>query len=69
RQVAGLLELGKKFGDGALQTAATAALCANVHSYAYVRQWLASGRTALGSEPASSGAGDHENVRGSAYYH
>lgn len=69
RQVAGLLELGKKFGDGALQTAATAALCANVHSYAYVRQWLASGRTALGSDPASSGAGDHENVRGSAYYH
>ena len=69
RQVAGLLELGKKFGDGALQTAATAALCANVHSYAYVRQWLASGRTALCSEPANSGAGDHENVRGSAYYH
>jgi hypothetical protein len=52
-----------------LQTAATEALCANVHSYAYVRQWLASGRTALCSEPASSGAGDHENVRGSAYYH
>jgi hypothetical protein len=67
--VAGLLALGKKFGAAALQTAATAALCANVHSYAYVRQWLASGRTALSSEPASSGSGDHENVRGSAYYH
>ena len=47
RQVAGLLSLGEKYGADALQTAATAALCANVHSYAYVRQWLSSGRTAL----------------------
>jgi hypothetical protein len=67
--VTGLIALGEKFGVEALQTAATAALCANVHSYAYVRQWLASGRMALGGEPASSGSGDHENVRGSAYYH
>jgi transposase len=69
RQVAGLLALGKKFSVDALQMAATAALCANVHSYAYVRQWLASGRTAPTSEPASSGGGLHENVRGPAYYH
>ena len=69
RQVAGLLALGKKFNIDALQTAATAALCANVHSYAYVRQWLASGRTLPTSEPASSGGGLHENVRGPAYYH
>lgn len=69
RQVAGLFALGKKYGADALQTAATAALCANVHSYAYVRQWLTSGQTALTSEPTSSGAGLHENVRGPAYYH
>ena len=69
RQVAGLIALGEKFGAEALQTAATAALSANVHSYAYVREWLASGRTILTSEPASSGVGYHENVRGPAYYH
>jgi len=69
RQVAGLLSLGEKYGADALQTAATAALCANVRSYAYVRQWLSSGRTALSSEQAPSGAGHHENVRGPAYYH
>ena len=69
RQVAGLLSLGEKYGTDALQTAATAALRANVRSYAYVRQWLASGRAALSSEPANSGAGHHENVRGPAYYH
>jgi hypothetical protein len=69
RQVAGLIALGEKFGAEALQTAAVAALSANVHSYAYVREWLASGRTILASEPAGSGAGYHENVRGPAYYH
>jgi transposase len=68
RQVAGLIALGKKYGADALQMAATAALSANVHSYAYVRQWLASGRT-LPSKPASTSAGLHENVRGSGYYH
>jgi transposase len=69
RQVAGLLALGEKYGADTLQTAATAALTANVHSYAYVRQWLASGRKVLASDPVSSGAGLHENVRGPAYYH
>ena len=69
RQVAGLLALGEKYGADPLQTAATAALTANVHSYAYVRQWLASGRKALAGAPASSGAGLHENVRGPAHYH
>lgn len=69
RQVAGLLALGEKYGADPLQTAATAALTANVHSYAYVRQWLSSGRKALAGAPASSGAGLHENVRGPAYYH
>jgi hypothetical protein len=69
RQVAGLIALGEKFGADALQTAVTAALSANVHSYAYVRQWLASGRKAFIEEPASPRAGLHQNVRGSAYYH
>jgi len=67
--VAGLIALGEKFGADALQTAVIAALSANVHSYAYVRQWLASGRKAFIEEPASSRAGPHQNVRGSAYYH
>jgi hypothetical protein len=67
--VAGLLAFGEKYGADALEMAATAALTANVHSYAYVRQWLASGRKVLISDPASSGAGLHENVRGPAYYH
>ena len=59
RQVAGLIAPGEKFGAEALRTAAAAALSANVHSHAYVREWLASGRTILTSEPASSGAGYH----------
>jgi hypothetical protein len=67
--VAGLIALGEKFGTDAPQTAATAALSANVFSYAYVREWLASGRKSLASEPAGSGGGYHENVRGPAYYH
>jgi hypothetical protein len=57
--VAGLIAPGEKFGAEALRTAAAAALSANVHSHAYVREWLASGRTILTSEPASSGAGYH----------
>ena len=69
RQVAGLIALGEKFGADALRTAVIAALSANVHSYAYVRQWLASGRKAFIEEPASPRAGPHQNVRGSAYYH
>jgi transposase len=69
RQVAGLIALGKTFGADALQTAAAAALSANVQSYAYVRQWLAGGRMAVITEPASPGAGLHQNVRGSTYYH
>ena len=69
RQVAGLIALGEKFGADALRTAVIAALSANVLSYAYVRQWLASGRKAFIEEPASPRAGPHQNVRGSAYYH
>jgi transposase len=69
RQVTGVIALGEKYGADALQTAVIAALSANVHSYAYVRQWLASGRKAFAGEPASPRAGPHQNVRGSAYYH
>jgi hypothetical protein len=69
RQVAGLIALGKTFGTHALEAAATAALTANVQSYAYVRQWLVSGRTARVREPDGPGAGLHQNLRGSAYYH
>jgi transposase len=69
RQVAGLIALGEKHGADALQMAATAALSANVHSYAYVRALLASGRTGLPCATAASGAGLHENLRGPAYYH
>lgn len=69
RQVAGLIALGKTFGADALEAAATAALTANVQSYAYVRQWLVNGRTAFVREPAGPGAGLHQNLRGSAYYH
>jgi transposase len=69
RHVAGLIALGEKHGADALQSAATAALSANVHSYAYVRALLASGRTGLPCEGAASGAGLHENLRGPAYYH
>jgi hypothetical protein len=69
RQVAGLIALGEKHGVDALQMAATAALTANVHSYAFVRAWLASGRTGLPRDLASPGAGLHENLRGPTYYH
>jgi hypothetical protein len=69
RHVAGLIALGDKYGADALQTAATAALSVNVHSYAFVRAWLASGRTGLPCDASSSGACLHENLRGPAYYH
>jgi hypothetical protein len=69
RHVAGLIALGEKHGADALQSAATAALIANVHSYAYVRALLASGRTGLPCDAAASSAGLHENLRGPAYYH
>jgi len=69
RHVAGLIALGERYGADALQMAATAALIANVHSYAYVRALLASGRMGLPCDPTSSGAGLHENLRGPAYYH
>jgi len=69
RQVAGLLALGHKFGTDALQQAATAALGANVRSYAYVRQWLLSGCTRPSSPSASASGRLHDNVRGPAYYH
>jgi predicted MFS family arabinose efflux permease len=69
RQVAGLIALGQKHGVDALQIAAAAALTANVHSYAFVRAWLASGRTGLPCDLASPGAGLHENLRGPTYYH
>jgi hypothetical protein len=68
RHVAGLIALGEKHGADALQMAA-AALSVNVHSYAYVRAWLASGRTGLPCDLASPGAGLHENLRGPTYYH
>jgi hypothetical protein len=68
RQVAGLIALGETYGADALQSAATAALSANVQSYAFVRAWLASGRSGLPCA-AASGAGLHENLRGPAYYH
>jgi len=48
--------------------AAAAALSANVHSYAFVRAWLASGRRGLPCDLASPGAGLHENLRGPTYY-
>jgi len=72
RQVAGLIRLGARYGTAALQAAAAAALSANVRSYRYVRQWLASGpMTELMSaaDPPGGGAGLHQNVRGSTYYH
>ena len=67
--MAGPIALGEKSGADALRTAAIAALSANVQSYAYVRQWLASGRKAFVEEPASPRAGLHQNARGSAGYH
>jgi hypothetical protein len=72
RQVAGLLRLGARDGTAALQAAAAAALSANVRSYRYVRQWLASGRMTdpmSAADQPSGGAGLHQNVRGSTYYH
>ena len=71
RQVAGLIRLGARYGTAALQAAAAAALDANVQSYRYVRQWLASGQITDPMSPADppGGAGLHQNVRGSTYYH
>ena len=72
RQVAGLIRLGARYGTAALQAAADAALSANVRSYRYVRQWLASGRMIdpmSSAEQPRGGAGLHRNVRGSTYYH
>ena len=72
RQVAGLIRLGARYGTAALQAAAAAALAANVRSYRYVRQWLASGQITEPMSPADppgGGAGLHQNVRGSTYYH
>ena len=61
-----------KAGTAALQAAAAAALGAKVRSYRYVRQWLASGQITepmSPAEPSGGGAGLHQNVRGSTYYH
>jgi transposase len=72
RQVAGLMRLGACYGTTALQAAAAAALSANVRSYRYVRQWLASGQMTgptSSAEQPGGGAGLHHNVRGSTYYH
>lgn len=72
RQVAGLIRLGARYGTAALQDAAAAVLSANVRSYRYVRQWLASGLTSeamSANDPPGGGAGLHQNVRGSTYYH
>jgi hypothetical protein len=72
RQVAGLIRLGARYGTAALQAAAAAALDANVRSYRYVRQWLASGLMAepmSAADPPDGGVGLHQNVRGSTYYH
>ena len=72
RQVAGLIRLGARYGTPALQAAADAALSANVRSYRYVRQWLASGQITdpmSPADPPGGGAGRHQNVRGSTYYH
>lgn len=72
RQVAGLIRLGARDGTAALQAAAAAALSANVRSYRYVRQWLVSGQMTdpmSPADPPGGGAGLHQNVRGSTYYH
>ena len=72
RQVAGLIRLGARYGTAALQAAAAAALGANVRSYRYVRQWLASGQITdpmSPADPPGGGAGLHQTVRGSTYYH
>jgi hypothetical protein len=70
--LADLIRLGACYGTAALQVAAAAALSANVRSYRYVRQWLASGQmtgpTSSADQPGG-GAGLHQNVRGSTYYH
>jgi len=68
RQVAGLLRLGRVHGTAALQSAATAALSANVRSYRFVQQLLAKGRTVAPEEP-TGGVGPHANLRGPTYYH
>jgi hypothetical protein len=67
RQVAGLIALGEKFGTDALQTAATAPERQRV-SYAYVREWLASGRKSLANESWLRRKLPRD-VRGPAYYH
>lgn len=72
RQVAGLIRLGARYGTAALQAAAAATLSANVRSYRYVRQWLASGQMIepmSAADQPGTGAGLHPNVRGSTYYH
>jgi transposase len=72
RSCLGLFRLAKKYGNERLDAACTRALYAGARSYRPVRTILQHGLDGqplpAPEEPASVGA-DHENVRGSDYYH
>ena len=68
RAAQGVVTLARVYGPTMLETAAEAALAANVVSYRFVAALLRRGAIPP-PEPASGGAGAHGNVRGPGYYH
>lgn len=72
RSCLGLMRLGKSFGNERLEAACTRALSIGTHSYKSVKSILSSGldRQPLpNAKPDQPAVIEHENVRGSDYYH
>lgn len=71
RSCLGILRVGKKYGSERLEAAAARAVGVRASSYSHVESILKSGldRVPVEVEPARAAPLDHENVRGSGYYH
>ena len=66
-----ILRLGKKYGSERLEAAAARAVSVRARSYRHVESILKNGldRVPVEAEPTRAAPLDHENVRGSRYYH
>ncbi len=74
RTCLGLLRLTKRYGDQRVEAACARALCVHAYSYRHVKSILERGldRQAvlpLGEQGDARPATEHENIRGSKYYH
>jgi transposase len=72
RSCLGLFRLAKRFGDERVEAACARALLVSAHSYRHVESILKHGldrAPALDVESREAPIVDHENVRGSDYYH